>query len=122
MKRVIIQLPADQAGVFKQVDFTPAQITCKSAVVPMPGTIEVGGKILADCLIAVIPENLPEGFTIIAQQAKSGEFDVPLIADVFLAHLAPIIIYGPDMAIVGTEPATLHQPHTFAGWPDITVA
>lgn len=92
-------------------------------VLPMPSTIPFNGKVLLDCLAAdnfdasYIPLlGLP--FTVIAQWKEDGFVVLPLDETLFLQHLPSSYIYDEDGNLTET-PATLHEPHSWAGWPKV---
>ena len=114
MRRYILSMPADLALVDEAGNpLIPGTVVC-----PMPGTVAVDGRILADVEAETI--DLPEGVSVLACQADSGDFVMLLDADEFARYLAPIIEVDEAGEIIGTTPAALHQPHQMGGWPDIT--
>lgn len=114
MRRYILSLPADLA----LVDEAGNPILPGTVVCPMPGTVAVDGRILADVEAETI--DLPEGVTVLACQSDSGEFVTPLDVDEFTRYLAPVVTLDESGEVIDSQPAALHQPHQMGGWPDIT--
>lgn len=90
-------------------------------VLPMPSTIPHDGKVVLDGLAADnfdashIPLlGLP--FEVIAQWKDDGEVVIPLNEAVFLEHLPPSYTYDEEGNVIDTVPATLCEPHSWAGW------
>lgn len=88
----------------------------KQYVFPMPGTVEVSGHRLCDALVSDdFDINSLEGsgldLHIMGMWSQSGEVILPMVTDEFAAYLLP-----DDAGQV-----TLHEPHKWAGWPDLIV-
>ena len=115
MKRLILSLPADLPLTTEAGD----PVITGLVVYPMPGTIQVDGRALAD-VYTQYGDILPPEAVVLACQDESGAFDVDLDAAEFLKFLAPVQNFGTDGHVTDTQPATLHQPHVLGGWPDIT--
>jgi len=83
-------------------------------VMPMPGTVPYGGYKIVDALTAdnFHPESMAAlslNWPILGMWNSDGVPVIPLDKAVFLAHLPT-----PD---VGDK--VLHEPHRWAGWPEL---
>lgn len=83
-------------------------------VVPMPGTVPSGGMKVVDAVTApnFNPANMAQHgliWPILGMWQDDGTAVIPLDEAKFLAHLLP-----PE-----DGPAVLHEPHRWAGWPEL---
>lgn len=129
MKRLIIKAPeTTQLDDLTEEQKNAINSVFGQWVMPMPGTRAYNGCKLIDAVVndsfdpnAIVELLLP--FEIIGMWQWSGYGD--------LVELQPLDIgfidFLPDtptiepvtMEIVSTTPATLHEPHRWAGWPEI---
>ena len=79
-------------------------------VIPMPGTVQAEGKVIVDALTV---EPISED-NVIGQWQDDGTVVVPLDAELFMQHLPS----GVDEE-GNVTPAVLHEPHRWAGWPEL---
>jgi hypothetical protein len=47
--------------------------------------------------------------------ADTGESLMPFLAETFTAYLAPVVTTDEEGNVLSTSPATLHEPHRWAG-------
>lgn len=86
-------------------------------VKPVPGTVAADGLVLCD---AVVTDDFDEptmhalGITwpIVGQWLQDGTVLTPPDTSALLARLAPML---------DGSPASLHEPHRFAGWPEVVL-
>ena len=129
MMRAILRLPA---GTRFDTLTTEQKVAISSVfaqfVLPMPGTMAAEGYELVDGLAdddfdpAVMP-GLDMDWPVVGLWHWDGTAGLaviqPLDEAVLLAHLAPVVELDADGNVVGSQPAALHMPHNWSGWPPV---
>jgi len=124
--RVILRVP--EALTFEAL--SPEQQAAIASVfgqfvIPMPGTVPFGGYKLVDAITS--PDFHPERMALYGMNwpavglwDNSGVALAPFDATTMLAHIAPTQAYDIDGNPVGEPtPPVLHEPHRWAGWPEL---
>jgi hypothetical protein len=95
-------------------------------VLPMPSTIAANGTVICDALTSdkfnannITGLGLP--FKIIGIWKEDSTPLIPFNSGEFIDHLPSKIIYDEEGNEIGSTPATLHEPHTWAGWDTVIV-
>ncbi len=89
-------------------------------VKPMPGTTALSGLVLCDALVAddfdePTMRSLGIDWPIVGQWMQDGTVLTEPDTAALLARLVPMLV--DDVPV----PATLHEPHRFAGWPEVVL-
>jgi len=131
MKRLILTCPT---GLTLD-QLTPEQQAAIQSVfaqfsLPMPGTKEFNSNVILDTITndnfdpdVLVPLDLP--FTILGMWQWDGSSDAlielqPLDAG-FINYLPDVITYDDEGNVVSTTAPTLHIPHGWCGWPEVTL-
>lgn len=89
-------------------------------VFPMPLTQAVNGEVVLDAIVndTFVKTSIPNGAELIGAWDEKGREIVPLNGERFLPFLPPTYSLNDKDEVIET-PAVLHEPHKWAGWPDI---
>jgi hypothetical protein len=95
-------------------------------VLPMPSTIAANGTVICDALTSdnFDPQSIGAlgfPFEIIGIWAKDSTPLIPFNSGEFIDHLPSTILYDEEGNEIGSTPAVLHEPHTWAGWDTVIV-
>ena len=130
MKRAIFIIPANTAfsSLPSEVQQTLSTYGFQY-VVPMPGTVEVEGYIIADGISHsddLDPENFNSlGWTLLGYQQWDGKSEAitlkPLDLTEFMKYVPDVMEYGEDGEPTGSHPAPHQITHSWDGVPDIDI-
>lgn len=125
MIRLFLRIPTGESDATRTPDLRAAIAAAVARwVTPQPGTVSAGGYHVADALcadsadISAIATLAPQWGLLGAwrwdEASASCDVLVPLDATTYLAHLPPPVDANGQPT---GDPATLHEPHRWAGWP-----
>ena len=93
-----------------------------ASVVPMPGTIEVSGMVVADCYMTQSASSIevPEGCSVVAAwDVVGGEVvEIAPLSSALLPFLPPEPVFDETGQVVGEVAQPLRVTHVLAGWTD----
>ena len=129
MKRVMFLSPKGlMHGGLTASDKSAISQIFDTMVINVPETDVFGGKVLID---SIVPDEFSEkelkdagfNFTIIGIWQWDGINDIkelmPFDSGKLFERLKPKNNYDGDGEVISTTPAILHEPHKFAGWPNL---
>lgn len=125
MIRILLRIPEAETQETRSPSLLAAMVAvCARWASPQPGTQDADGYRVADALcsdsadLASIATLAPQWQVLGAWQwdevSPSCAILVPLDAAAYLAHLPPPVDANGQPT---GDPATLHEPHQWAGWP-----